>query len=83
MRRRYLPRIVRERVAVHTTDGRTIEGILVGEYRDAVVIRHGRYLHEDGAEPLEGDVVIPLERVSMLQAPEPSSAPPPAPWAAP
>jgi hypothetical protein len=68
LRRSYLKTLARASVVVHTGDGRSVQGVLVGEYRDALVLRHAVYLIPDGRrEQLDGDVAIPRRNVSFLQ----------------
>lgn len=68
LRRRYVDTLARASVTVHTTDGRSIAGVLTGAYRDVVVLSHASVLVERG-EPVEldGDAVIPRTQVSFLQ----------------
>lgn len=66
--RRYLRRLVRGRVIVHTTDNRSLRGVLAAEYRDCIVLEAPEYLGEAG-EPneLAGRAVILREKLSWLQ----------------
>lgn len=67
--RRYLRRILKSSVVAHLRDGASTEGVLVGVYPDAIVLRHAAILLEDGRRaPLDGDVVIPRAGLSFLQA---------------
>jgi len=58
----------REEVVVHTRDGRSIKGVLVATYRDGLALRHAVAFLEGGDSPLTGDVLIPRENVSFVQA---------------
>ena len=68
-RRRGLRHAIGQRVVVHTTDDRTIEGVLVGAYVDTVGIRHARLLQAGDAPdvPLGGDVLVLLGAISLIQ----------------
>lgn len=69
LRRRYVETLARTSVTVHTTDGRSIAGVLAGTYRDVIVLERASMLVERG-DPveLEGDAIIPRDRVSFLQS---------------
>lgn len=59
--------MLHRRVMVHTKDGVTTEGVLVGEYADCVALAHPRE-HVERGEPvaLDGDRLIPLVNVSTI-----------------
>ncbi len=62
--------VIRRRVTLHTRDGRSLEGVLVGVYRDAYALAHAEYLLEDGRrEQLPGEVLVPADNLSFVQAP--------------
>ena len=55
-------------VVVHTRDGQSLDGVLVGQYPDILVLRHASARLEDGRrEQLTGEVVVPRENVSFIQ----------------
>jgi hypothetical protein len=56
-------------VLVSTTDGYTIDGLLETEARDGVVLRAAFLLGDGDPVPIEGEVFVPRERVSMVQFP--------------
>lgn len=64
---RWLDRLVRDHVVVHTTTGASLRGVLVGVYRDCIVLTHVAYLGTDTTENVDGDVVIPRDKVGWLQ----------------
>lgn len=68
MRRRYL-RTLRDRtVLVHTSD-QTVEGVIVQDAVDGIVIRAAK-LHSDGSVVgMAGDVLIPRDKVLLVQVP--------------
>lgn len=55
-------------VIMHLRDGRSMTGILVAVYPDAVALRHAKALVDSG-DPLDiaGDVIIPSWSISWLQ----------------
>lgn len=62
--------VIRQRVTVHTLDNRSIEGVLIGVYRDAFALAHATYLQENGpGEQLDGETLIPARNVAFVQAP--------------
>lgn len=63
---RWLDKITRRTVVVHMTTGASVRGVLVGVYRDSIVLQHAA-LMGDTIQPLDGEVVIPRERVGWLQ----------------
>jgi hypothetical protein len=65
---RWLPRRTRRSVAVHTSDGRSLSGILLAVHRDVVVLAHAKVL-DDAGQPVavDGDVAIPRARVAFVQ----------------
>jgi hypothetical protein len=44
IRVRWIDRLVRRTVVVHLTTGASIRGVLVGAYRDSIVLSHATYL---------------------------------------
>lgn len=66
---KWLDRRVKRRVAVHTADGKSLLGVLVGVYPDVVVLRHARILDagSDTTPALDGDVAVPRSQVSFVQ----------------
>jgi hypothetical protein len=65
--KRWLRQLERKSVSVHTTDGQSLKGVLVGEYRDCLVLVHAEYLSGDTTQPLDGEAVVLRERVSWIQ----------------
>lgn len=74
MFRRRRPRrfdeLTRTSVVLHLTSGRSLAGILIGEYEDAFVLASARMLGEARGEtmPLDGEVVVPTGKVEFAQA---------------
>lgn len=65
---RWIDRLIRRSVVVHTTVGSSVRGVLVGAYRDCIVLAHAEFLGSDSVQPLDGDVVVPRERIAFMQA---------------
>lgn len=47
--------------------GQSIRGILQGAYRDSLVLSHASFLTGDTTTNIDGEVVIPRDRVAWLQ----------------
>ena len=54
-------------VIVHTTVGSSIKGVMTGTYKDSVVLSHAEFLTGDTTTSIDGDAVIPRERVAWIQ----------------
>lgn len=66
--RRYLEQVVRRTVVVQTKDAQSVRGVLVGAYRDALVVSHASYLLPDGnREAIDGDVIVPRSNLAWVQ----------------
>lgn len=59
--------LVKDRVVLHTTDGHSIRGVVIGVYRDSIVLGHTAYLDEAREAGLEGDVLVPREKIAWIQ----------------
>lgn len=66
-RMRWVDRLVRRSVVIHTTSGESVRGVLVGAYRDCLVLSHAAFLGSDSIEGIDGEAVIPRERIAWLQ----------------
>jgi len=64
---RYLNRVARRTVIVHTTTGQSLRGVLVGVYRDSIVLGHAAFLSGDSATTIDGEVIVLRERVGWVQ----------------
>lgn len=64
---RWIDRLTRRTVVVHTTNGMSVRGVLVGAYRDCLVLSHATFLGVETAEQIDGEAVIPRDRVAWLQ----------------
>lgn len=61
-----MKRKIADNVLVHTTDERTVQGILALVARDGLVLRAAKYLDEQDV-PLGGELFVPRERVLFVQ----------------
>lgn len=61
-------RLLKRTVIVHTLSGQSLRGVLEGVYRDCVVLRHVHHLDEKA--DLQGELVIPRDRVDFYQTVE-------------
>lgn len=54
-------------VIVHTTDDKSIRGVLVAQHSDRLTLREALYLHSSGDQPVGGLVHVPRRSVSWIQ----------------
>lgn len=61
--------MIRSTVVLHLDGNESIAGILLGEYEDVVAIARARLLSEatGRAIPLDGEVLVPLNRIRHVQ----------------
>lgn len=64
----WLDKLERRTVIVHLSDGQSIQGVLSAIYDDCVVLERATYLHREGRTRVDGEAVLPRERVSWLQS---------------
>lgn len=64
---RWLNRLTSRTVVVHLTDDESIRGVLVGVYADCVVLRHAVYLGVKAVDKIDGEAVVPREKVAWMQ----------------
>ncbi len=62
-------RLRKQTVIVHLLSGQSIRGILRSTYRDGVILSHVHHLDE-GVD-LEGELVVPRERIDFYQVEAP------------
>lgn len=60
-------------VVVHNAPGPSLQGVLLGAFRDCLVLAHARSL--DDATDLGGEVVVPRTPGLWLQSPAPEPSP--------
>lgn len=54
-------------VVVHTTAGSSLRGVMVGTYTDSVVLSHVEFLAGDTTTTIDGDAVIPRDKIAWIQ----------------
>jgi hypothetical protein len=54
-------------VVVHTTQGESLRGVMTGAYRDSVVLAHVEFLAGDTTTTIDGEAVVPRERIAWIQ----------------
>lgn len=64
---RYINQLRALTVVVHTTTGQSLRGVMVGTYKDSVVLAHVDFLVGDTTTNIDGDAVIPRERIAWIQ----------------
>ena len=64
---RWLKRLTARTVVVHLTDDESIRGVLVGVYDDCLVLKHAAYLRANAADAIDGEAVIPRDKVAWMQ----------------
>lgn len=64
--RRGVARYEKRRVVVHTKEGTSLQGVLVGSYADCFALREAKYLSENA--DLGGEAVVLKANVDWVQA---------------
>jgi hypothetical protein len=54
-------------VVVHTTTAQSIRGVLTRTYKDCLVLDHAEFLAGDTTTTIDGEVIVPRERVAWIQ----------------
>lgn len=60
-----LRRLRKQTIVTHLLSGQSLQGVLIEEHRDCIVLRHA--IHLDQKAELEGDVVIPAKSIDYYQ----------------
>lgn len=63
---RGVKRLRGERVVLQTKDDRSLRGVLLGVYRDCLVIGHFQYLGEADPVDLPGEATVLVENLSWV-----------------
>jgi len=67
----WLERVMKKRITVHTRQDQTIEGVLMEQAQDGVILRAAQLLKEGGkATPMAGETWVPRENVAFAQLDE-------------
>jgi len=64
----WLDELTLNTVIVHTTDGMSFRGLKRGVYDDALMLWQAAVVEDSGVTMLDGDVIIPREKVHFIQA---------------
>lgn len=68
MAQRWLKKVVRTRIIVHTAFDQTYEGLLAQECRDGIVLKTAELIENGGKKtPLPGEAWIPRESIVLIQ----------------
>lgn len=54
-------------VIVHTTTSQSLRGVMTGTYKDCIVLEHAEFLSGDTTATIDGEVIVPRERVAWIQ----------------
>lgn len=65
--RRGAGRFEKRRVVLHTTDDRSVQGVLDGVYPDCFVLSSPKYLDEANPSDLPGNAVVLRPNISWMQ----------------
>lgn len=57
----------RSTIVLHTRDGQSFRGVLVGDYRDCVVLANAVLLADEGVADLAGSIGVPRSNVAWWQ----------------
>ena len=63
-----LKRLRGQRVVLQTKDERSLRGVLMGVYKDCVVLGHFEYLDEAKPTDLPGEATVLLDNLSWVHA---------------
>lgn len=67
----WLDRVMRKKIVLHTLNDQSIEGVLMEQTADGIIMRASSLLGSDGKRtPMAGEVFIPRENVAFAQLDE-------------
>ena len=67
-RKNWLDRVTTRKILVHQRNDQSIEGLLILNLHDGIVLRSAVMLQEKGDPiPMAGEVYIPREQVALVQ----------------
>ncbi len=64
---RLIETLARESVVLHLDGDESLKGILYEVYEDSVVLRHAASLWDGGETKVDGDAIVPRQRILWLQ----------------
>ncbi len=71
MRQQWLERVLKKKIVVHTRNDQSIEGVLMEQTRDGVILRAAQLLGSDGKRTtMAGEVFVPRENIAFAQLDE-------------
>lgn len=69
--RAWFARVLKKRVIVHTRDSQSIEGVLMEQTADGIILRAASLLRDGGNKTsMAGEVFVPRENVAFAQLDE-------------
>lgn len=63
----WIEKLDRRSIVAHLTTGASIRGVLTAVHRDCIVLSHGAWLGSEGVETIDGEAVIPRDRLAWIQ----------------
>ena len=67
----WLERVLKKRIVLHLVNDQSIEGVLMEQTRDGVILRASKLLAAGGKEtPMAGETFVPREQVAFAQLDE-------------
>lgn len=64
-------RVLKKKIIVHTRDSQSIEGVLMEELPDGIILRAASLLGDGGRRtPMAGEIHVPRENISFSQLDE-------------
>lgn len=68
---RWFKRVLKKKIIVHTRDDQSLEGVLMEQTRDGVILRAASLLQAGGGKTsMAGEVFVPRENVALAQLDE-------------
>lgn len=65
---RWVRKLMASTVVVNLTTEGAIRGVLVGEFKDVIVLANASFLVGETVSPIDGDTAIPRERIAFIQS---------------
>ncbi len=68
---RWFKRVLKKRIVVHTRSDQSVEGVLMEQTRDGIILRASKLLGSEGKQtPMAGETFIPRENIAFAQLDE-------------